>query len=69
MGNRYGCLGALFGLGWNNNDSRQVATSIDLSDEDEGNIHSGPGGYEGVGYNDGYAAGYFEGHDSESGEH
>lgn len=68
MGNRYGCLGALFGLGWNNN-NHQATASIDLSDEDEGNIHSGPGGYEGMGYSGGYAADYFDGQESESGEH
>ena len=68
MGNRYGCLGALFGVGWNNNDNRQAPTSIDLNDEHEGNVHSGPGGYEGMGYSGGYAADYFDGHDSESGD-
>ena len=26
----------------------------------EGDIHSGPGGYEGMGYTDGYAAEYLE---------
>ncbi len=27
----------------------------------EGDIHSGPGGYEGMGYSGGYAADYFGG--------
>ena len=31
----------------------------------EGDIHSGPGGYEGMGYSDGYAAEYLEEEDSE----
>ena len=50
-----GCLAALFGIGLNSSASRR-----DVSDDDsgmgEGEIHSGPGGYEGMGYAGGYAA-------------
>jgi hypothetical protein len=59
----------LFGLGWENAKNTKAATSLDQGEEDEGNAHSGPGGYEGMGYSGGYAADYFDGHESESGEH
>lgn len=59
--NNYGCLALLFGLRKPENSSDRVV------DEDytEGDIHSGPGGYEGMGYTGGYAADYF----SQSDEH
>lgn len=31
----------------------------------EGDVHSGPGGYEGMGYSGGYAADYFDKEDNE----
>lgn len=59
------CLGALFGYGWKPEpsarlDDREDSTA-DLGDAGmtEGDIHSGPGGYEGMGYSRGYAADYF----------
>lgn len=56
-----GCLAALFGIGVRPNDSSRpaVADEIDKSGMSEGDIHSGPGGYEGMGYSGGYAAKYF----------
>ena len=62
-----GCLGALFGFGWNqpeprrNLDREEPDADLDESDMSEGDIHSGPGGYEGMGYSGGYAADYFDG--------
>jgi hypothetical protein len=50
----------LFGLGWENAKNTKAATSLDQGEEDEGNAHSGPGGYEGMGYQGGYAAEYFD---------
>jgi hypothetical protein len=35
----------------------------------EGDIHSGPGGYEGMGYAGGYAADYFADEDENEGEY
>ena len=55
-----GCLAALFGIGWNQSASRP-AVPADDSGMGEGEIHSGPGGYEGMGYSGGYAAEYFAG--------
>lgn len=58
MGNtkNYGCLALLFGL-------RRPETQLDRAFEDEGHtegdIHSGPGGYEGMGYAEGYASDHF----------
>ena len=52
-----GCLAALFGIGLNSSTSRR-AVSDDDSGMGEGEIHSGPGGYEGMGYSGGYAADY-----------
>lgn len=51
-----GCLAALFGI----YDKPHKATrnkSLDVS-MNEGDIHSGPGGYEGMGYQGGYAHDY-----------
>ena len=51
-----GCLAFLFGFGGN---ARSIGpNAIDASGETEGNVHSGPGGYEGMGYSGGYAAEY-----------
>lgn len=54
-----GCLAFLFGFGG----SKPVQPTIHRSPEpksgEEGNYHSGPGGYEGMGYSGGYAADYF----------
>jgi hypothetical protein len=52
-----GCLAFLFGIGGGAvGDSNRAAT--EPSPGDEGNYHSGPGGYEGMGYSGGYAADY-----------
>lgn len=64
--NNPGCLGYLFGY---RNLSSKPPVEIDTDGDGgshEGNIHSGPGGYEGMGYSGGYAAEYFDvSHDSE----
>ena len=52
-----GCLAALFGIGVQRHSSRP-AVEVDDSGMSEGEIHSGPGGYEGMGYSGGYAAKY-----------
>ena len=67
-----GCLVFLFGFG-----SSLTGRSVpDPSASEEGNYHSGPGGYEGGSYVGGYAADYRaehaifdEGADYEAGEH
>jgi hypothetical protein len=43
-----------------------VTDEVENSGMSEGDIHSGPGGYEGMGYSGGYAANYFA--DDESDE-
>ncbi len=53
-----GCLAALFGIGVQPRASRP-AVEVDDSGMSEGDIHSGPGGYEGMGYSGGYASKYF----------
>jgi hypothetical protein len=60
-----GCLAALFGIGLNSSDPRSVAPNDDY-DMGEGEIHSGPGGYEGMGYTGGYAAKYLARNDNSS---
>lgn len=70
-----GCLAFLFGFGGAG--SRPVTgRSGDPSASEEGNYHSGPGGYEGGSYVEGYAAEYRaehsifdEGADYEASEH
>lgn len=52
-----GCLAALFGIGLNPSAPR-TTTPVDDFGMGEGEIHSGPGGYEGMGYSGGYAADY-----------
>ena len=54
-----GCLAALFGIGVRPRASRP-AVEVDDSGMGEGEIHSGPGGYEGMGYSGGYAADYLD---------
>ena len=51
-----GCLAALFGI----YDKPHQATRINSpgAKTNEGDIHSGPGGYEGMGYQGGYAHDY-----------
>lgn len=49
-----GCLGFLFGY------VDRTGPSVEDSGMSEGDMHSGPGGYEGMGYVDGYAAEYRE---------
>lgn len=49
-----GCLGFLFGY-----IEKPSSTQTD-SGMSEGDMHSGPGGYEGMGYSEGYAADYRE---------
>jgi hypothetical protein len=61
-----GCLAALFGIGVRPNASNRPAVTdeVDSSGMSEGDIHSGPGGYEGMGYSGGYAAEYRARHDA-----
>lgn len=51
-----GCLAALFGI----YDKPETTTRsrLPVSRMNEGDIHSGPGGYEGMGYQGGYAHDY-----------
>lgn len=51
-----GCLAFLFGFGGATRAPRDRV--VDPSTGEEGNYHSGPGGYEGMGYSGGYAADY-----------
>ena len=51
-----GCLAFLFGFGGTR--SARRIESTDPSAGEEGNNHSGPGGYEGGNYSGGYAAEY-----------
>ena len=64
-----GCLAILFGVGVNRPNqtppTRQTTEPTD-GGMSEGDIHSGPGGYEGMGYSGGYAADYYG--DGEGGE-
>lgn len=53
-----GCLAALFRIGVQPRAS-QPAGEIDAQGMAKREIHSGPGGYEGMGYSGGYAADYF----------
>ncbi len=50
-----GCLAFLFGFGGSRNSG---SAASDPSAGEEGNYHSGPGGYEGGSYAGGYAAEY-----------
>jgi hypothetical protein len=59
-----GCLAALFGIGVQPRAS-PPAVEIDDSGMGEGEIHSGPGGYEGMGYSGGYSAKYFADDDAD----
>lgn len=52
-----GCLAFLFGFGGSGSQPAPVQNP-DPSPGEEGNYHSGPGGYEGMGYSGGYAADY-----------
>ena len=65
-----GCLAALFGIGVRPSGSSRPAVTdeVDGSGMSEGDIHSGPGGYEGMGYSGGYAADYFGDEDLGEGE-
>lgn len=65
-----GCLAFIFGLGGNASAQPISSRSKDPSPSEEGNFHSGPGGYEGMGYSGGYAAEYFSDSDgsNEGGE-
>ena len=65
-----GCLAALFGIGVRPNGSTRPAVTdeVDSSGMSEGDIHSGPGGYEGMGYSGGYAADHFSDHEFHEGE-
>jgi hypothetical protein len=60
-----GCLAALFGIGVRPSGSSRPAVTdeVDSSGMSDGDIHSGPGGYEGMGYSGGYAAEYRARHD------
>ena len=65
-----GCLAALFGIGVRPSGASRPAVSdeVDSSGMTEGDIHSGPGGYEGMGYSGGYAADHFGNEDFDEGE-
>jgi hypothetical protein len=58
-----GCLAAIFGVGLNETPKSGSSSSskpeLLAYDQDEGDVHSGPGGYEGPGYSGGYAADYY----------
>ena len=60
------CLGALFGFGWkptppiHSGEREDPSADLGESDMNEGAIHSGPGGYEGMGYSGGYAADFLD---------
>jgi len=67
-----GCLGALFGVGWNGSQSRMEAKPAkpipedsEFTDQDEGNAHSGPGGYTSGAYSDTYYGGGLDDDDDE----
>ena len=68
-----GCLAALFGIGLNGSASGSSAggrasspqSDVDGGGMSEGDVHSGPGGYEGMGYSGGYAADYRAGQKAE----
>lgn len=61
-----GCLALLFGIGGTSTTNRPARRGpVQQSSDDgrgmsEGDIHSGPGGYEGMGYSGGYAADYYD---------
>ncbi len=68
-----GCLAALFGIGLNGPANGSAGRVPQQSDADgggmsEGDVHSGPGGYEGMGYSGGYAADYRAGQKGEAAE-
>ena len=65
-----GCLAALFGIGVRPSGANRpaVTDAVDSSGMSEGDIHSGPGGYEGMRYSGGYAADHFGDHVSYEGE-
>lgn len=59
---RRGCLALLFGVGASSSPKQTPkgnSPDYKLEGSHEGNVHSGPGGYEGMGYSGGYAADYF----------
>ena len=72
-----GCLGALFGVGWNGSGAsprsapgtrpnKPIPEDPQFTDEDEGNAHSGPnGGYTGGAYSDSYYGGGLDDDDDE----
>ena len=51
-----GCLAFLFGFGGGSRS--EAGGSVNPTASEEGNYHSGTGGYEGMGYSGGYAADY-----------
>jgi hypothetical protein len=62
-----GCLAALFGIGVRPTGANRPAVSdeVDSSGMSEGDIHSGPRGYGGMGYSGGYPAEYFAEQDAD----
>lgn len=61
---RKGCLALLFGVGGGSSPKQTPkgnSPDYKLEGSHEGNVHSGPGGYEGMGYSGGYAADYLSG--------
>lgn len=53
---KQGCLALLFGFGIAKPVEKKTGSSG--TEMNEGDVHSGPGGYEGMGYSGGYAADY-----------
>lgn len=51
-----GCLALLFGY---RAPAQPAGSNNHINDDHEGNVHSGPGGYEDASYKGGYAADYF----------
>lgn len=61
-----GCLALLFGI--KDVPTRNTTAEYPTSEMSEGDIHSGPGGYEGMGYSGGYAADYRAEHEHQGGD-
>lgn len=65
--NKPGCLGFLFGFG--NTNLSEPTKRLSDGGQHEGNVHSGPGGYEGMSYEGGYAAEYLDEDGEQDREH
>lgn len=60
-----GCLAFIFGFGSSKAIENKTANSG--TGMNEGDVHSGPGGYEGMGYSGGYASDYLADEDNAHG--